>query len=91
MQFTTDCSLLVSSAFQMLHKDIDSYSTGTEIPAFQMDFSWEGDGPPKIMHHKIFINGVELTGCFFNISIYPNLLSPHTSPGWIKSHRVLFA
>jgi hypothetical protein len=45
-----------------------------------MDFSWEGAGPPKTLHHNIFMSGVEPAGSFLNISIYPNIPSTSTLP-----------
>ena len=66
---------------QLLREAIDSYKAGTEISAFQMEFSWEGDGRPKTLRHKIFMSGVKLGGSFVNIIIHPNLLSLPTSQG----------
>ena len=59
------------SAPQLFRDDIDSYNVGTEIPTFQIAFRWKGDGPPKTLHHKIFMSGVEPTGSFFSVVIRP--------------------
>ena len=74
------------SVTQLFRKDIDSYSNGTEISAFQMEFSWEGDGPPATLRHKIIMNGVESVDSYFTVIIHPNQLSLPISPG-----RILFA
>ena len=78
LQLNWHCLL---SVHQLLREDIDSYNAGTEISTFQMEFSWEGAGPPQTLRHKITIDGVKLDGSFIYITIHPNLLSPITSPG----------
>ena len=71
----------------MLRADIDGYAAGTGVSTFQIEFHWEGDGAPEILHHKIFLNGVEPAEFFFNVTIQPNLPVPPTLPGWMKLYR----
>ena len=48
-----------------------------------MEFSWEGEGPPKTLRHKIMFNGVEPDDFFITLIVHPELLGLSTSLGKI--------